>query len=339
MSSSSSLRILTRVCSRTKPSRRLTRSAEKRPLHLSASHRTAATAVHGHGATVNADEISHFSRLSAEWWDEQGEFAFLHRMNPVRVQFIQEKLAEIASDESESGAIVPPHSVLQGLDVLDVGCGGGLLSETLARLGANTTGIDASEANIGIASLHASADPSLRASGNLGYLHTTTDDLLTASSSTSSSPPKQYDVVASLEVLEHVDNPSHFLDTCCKLVKPGGHLFLSTIARTPLAYGLTILMAEHVLRKVSVGTHTYSKFVNPEELLDFFKRYPKGSPGDYQKWISSDATTYIPRHQAEIRGLIYNPFSASWSLGPRNSLAAAQCNYLMWVRKPKEGEV
>ncbi|EAU90445.1 3-demethylubiquinone-9 3-methyltransferase [Coprinopsis cinerea okayama7 len=303
-------------------------STAKRSLHASKPARTV-------GTTVNQDEISHFSRLSSEWWDEQGEFSFLHRMNPTRVQFIQEKLAEIASDENKNGSIVDPRAVLQGLDVLDVGCGGGLLSESLARLGANTTGIDASEANIGIASLHASADPALRSGGNLKYLHTTTGDLLTPSPSTPTQPPKQYDVVASLEVLEHVDNPAHFLDTCCQLVKPGGHLFLSTIARTPLAYTLTILMAEHVLGKVSKGTHTWSKYVNPDELVEFFKNYPEGAPKD-QKWISPDASTYLPRHQAELKGLIYNPLSGNWSLGPRNLFAAAQCNYIFWVRKPHE---
>ncbi|KAF5328893.1 hypothetical protein D9611_014261 [Ephemerocybe angulata] len=302
------------------------------------------------GATVNDAEISHFSRLSSEWWDEGGEFSFLHRMNPVRVRFIQEKLAEIARDEAlDGGEITQAGSVLQGLDVLDVGCGGGLLSESLARLGARTVGIDASGANIAIASLHASADPSFRLQSStlpptaqqsspgrnsLTYLHTTTDALL---DSTSEAPtlsiPRQFDVVTALEVIEHVDNPTHFLDTCCSLVKPGGHLFLSTLARTPLAYALTILFAEHISGKVSKGTHTYSKYINPEELIDFFKNHPESNPA--QKWISPEATSYLPRHQAELKGLIYNPLQGGWFLAPRNSMAGAQCNYIFWVRKPK----
>ncbi|KAJ2936968.1 hypothetical protein H1R20_g150, partial [Candolleomyces eurysporus] len=298
-------------------------------------------------STVNDAEISHFSRLSSEWWDESGEFSFLHRMNPVRVQFIQEKLAEIARDEApDGGADIQPGTILKGLDVLDIGCGGGLLSESLARLGARTVGIDASDANIAIASLHASADPSFRLSSSaftlphssnsrnsLTYLHTTTSALLDPTS-LEASPlivPRQYDVVTSLEVLEHVSNPAHFLSECCSLVKPGGHLFLSTMARTPLAYALTILFAEHISGKVSKGTHTFSKYVNPDELLDFFKEYP---PNEHQKWIEPSAKTYIPRHQAEVRGLIYNPLSASWILAPRNSLLGAQCNYIFWVRKP-----
>ncbi|KAH6915992.1 3-demethylubiquinone-9 3-methyltransferase [Coprinopsis sp. MPI-PUGE-AT-0042] len=319
-----SLRFLSRAASaRSSPIRQT--SGIRRFLHGPTSNQGNAGAT-----TVNADEISHFSRLSSEWWDERGEFSFLHRMNPVRVRFIQEKLAEIATDDSESGELVNPATVLRGLDVLDVGCGGGLLSESLARLGANTTGIDASEANIGIASLHAAADPRLRTSSNPKYQNITTDELLSQTH-----PTKQYDVVASLEVIEHVDNPAHFLDTCCKLVKPGGHLFLSTIARNPLAYGLTIMMAEHVLRKVSVGTHTYNKFINPEELIEFFQNYPDGGTKS-EKWVSPDATNYLPRHQVEIKGMIYNPLTGTWSLGPRNALTAARCNYIMWIRKPIE---
>jgi len=265
-------------------------------------------------ATVNEAEISHFSRLSSEWWDDRGEFSFLHRMNPTRVRFIQEKVAEIASEAATHN--VDPRVALQGLEVLDVGCGGGLLSESLARLGANTTGIDASPENIGIASLHAARDAGL---SRLAYQHTTSDALLEEPT------PKQYDVVTSLEVLEHVDNPAHFLKTCCDLVKPGGHLFLSTMARTPLAYALTILVAEDLLGIVTKGTHTWSKYVNPEELVDYFKK---------QGWINPEATTYLPRHQVEVKGLLHNPLSGNWSLGPRNSLAAAQCNYIFWVRKP-----
>ncbi|KAG6819371.1 hypothetical protein H0H93_012454 [Arthromyces matolae] len=220
---------------------------------------------HVHSATnrgtINPDEIAHFSRLSSQWWDEQGEFQLLHRMNPVRVQFIREKLEEVALREHE-GEEAPPPKGLRSLDVLDVGCGGGLLSESLARLGANTLGIDASESNIKIAQLHASADPKL---ASLSYRHTAAESLLESS--------KRYDVVCSMEVLEHVDHPATFLSTCAELVKPGGHLFLSTISRTPLAWFLTIFLAEDVFRKVSRGTHTYSKFIKPTELVSFFQKY------------------------------------------------------------------
>ncbi|TFY74552.1 hypothetical protein EWM64_g9457, partial [Hericium alpestre] len=154
-----------------------------------------------------------------------------------------------------------------------VGCGGGILSESLARLGGRTLGVDASEANIRIASLHASADPHLSthtpSGGTLAYRHASAEALL--------QEQKRFDIVCSMEVVEHVDNPAAFLASCAELVKPGGHLFLSTVARTPLAYLLTIFAAENVLRLVAPGTHTYSKFVNPSELIDFFAKYPFSS--------------------------------------------------------------
>ncbi|KAF8966243.1 S-adenosyl-L-methionine-dependent methyltransferase [Flammula alnicola] len=297
-------------------------------------------------SSVNDDEIAHFSKLSSEWWDERGEFSFLHKMNPVRMQFIRDKLLEVAQDEnpelgSEGG------EVLRGLDVLDIGCGGGLLSESLARMGANTLGIDASESNIAIASLHASVDPKLSpptSSSNLSYLHGPAEALLVQ--------PKRYDVVCSMEVLEHVENPAEFLSTCAQLVKPGGHLFMSTISRTPLAYALTILLAEDVLRQVSSGTHTYSKFIKPSELVQFFREYRPSqlhSPENQNvlhesqesssstPWITTPASSsYLSRIEAELRGLIYNPLRAGWHLAPRGAWGALECNYLFWVRKPKE---
>ncbi|KAH7909557.1 S-adenosyl-L-methionine-dependent methyltransferase, partial [Hygrophoropsis aurantiaca] len=310
--------------------------------------------------TVNAAEIAHFSRLSSLWWDEQGEFALLHRMNPVRAQFVRDKMVECMRDEdtASSWEHAERRDVLRGMDVLDVGCGGGLFSESLARLGARTLGIDASESNIRIASLHASADPQLRGppsssnapsspSGSLEYRHVTADVLL------GEGKAKQYDVVCSMEVVEHVDNPAAFLASCAELVKPGGHLFLSTIARTPLAYLLTILAAEHILRKVSVGTHTYSKFINPAELIEFFAGYrspvssPLAAPSSSasaslppnRPWITRTYADGLPtRTEAEVRGLMYLPWSGEWTLAPRSWTAwgAAGCNYLFWVRKPVE---
>ncbi|KAJ7603755.1 S-adenosyl-L-methionine-dependent methyltransferase [Mycena polygramma] len=274
-------------------------------------------------SSVNPAEIAHFSRLSSQWWDEAGEFSFLHKMNPVRIRFIREKLLEVARDEQPAFKEPASASLLKGLDVLDVGCGGGLLSESLARLGAKTLGVDASEANILIAKLHAAQDPNLAPgpSTYLSYLHTSAEALLTE--------PKRYDVVCSMEVLEHVDNPPAFLDTCSQLVKPGGHLFLSTISRTTLAYFLTIFMAEDVLRKVARGTHTHAKFIRPEELTAFFRAYPNAE----SPWVDAGLGTPT-RTQAEVRGLVYNPLGARWMLAPRGAWGAAECNYLFWVRKP-----
>ncbi|KAF8634559.1 hypothetical protein AX17_004149 [Amanita inopinata Kibby_2008] len=282
-----------------------------------------------HKSTINEAEIAHFSKLSSQWWDEQGEFAFLHRMNPVRVQFIRQKLLETAYDDGAVPEDTPStHNPLSGMHVLDVGCGGGLLSESLARLGAHTLGIDASQSNIAIAQTHASADPKL--SPFLSYLHAPAESLLSDSN--------RYDVVCSMEVLEHVDNPASFLTTCAELLKPGGHLFLSTISRTPLAYLLTIFFAEQVLQKVSRGTHTYSKFIKPSELIGFFQTYrsslDSNSENISRPWINPQLE-YPTRTEAEVRGLIYNPLKARWLLAPRDAYGSTECNYLFWVRKPK----
>ncbi|KAJ8586755.1 ubiquinone biosynthesis O-methyltransferase [Rhizopogon salebrosus TDB-379] len=299
--------------------------------------------------TVNAAEIAHFSRLSSSWWDERGELAMLHRMNPVRMRYIREKLLESASEDQGEDArreMESRREVLTGMDVLDVGCGGGLLSESLARLGAHTLGIDASESNIGIASTHAAIDPQLSSSGkSLEYRHTCAEQLV--------KEPKLFDVVCSMEVIEHVDNPSAFLSACAQLVKPGGHLFLSTIARTPLSYFLTIVAAEHILREVAVGTHTFSKYIDPSELISFFQNYrpSPSSPstptnlGDIDSgvpprpWITRTYAHGLPtRLEAEVRGIVYIPWTGEWKLMPRSSTpwGAAQCNYLFWVRRPMD---
>ncbi|KAF8635039.1 hypothetical protein AX15_000577 [Amanita polypyramis BW_CC] len=282
-------------------------------------------------STVNEAEIAHFSRLSSQWWDEQGEFCHLHRMNPVRTEFIRQKVLETAFDDGSVPNDTPnTHNPLNGLQALDVGCGGGLLSESLARLGAHTLGVDASESNIAIAQTHASAD--LKLASTLSYLHGPAESLL--------SEPKRYDVVCSMEVIEHVNNPVSFLETCAELVKPGGHLFLSTISRTPLAYVLTILLAEHVLRMVTPGTHSYSKYIKPTELVDFFKEYRSplhsGSGELSRPWINPNLLDPT-RTEAEVRGLIYNPLQGRWFLAPRGAYCATECNYLFWVRKPVEG--
>ncbi|KAH9933519.1 S-adenosyl-L-methionine-dependent methyltransferase [Fomitopsis serialis] len=299
----------------------------------------------GTRSSVNPDEIALFSRLSSHWWDERGEFQMLHKMNPIRVQFIREKLLEMRREDGED--LAGENRVLEGLNVLDVGCGGGLLCESLSRLGANTLGIDASASNIGIASLHASSDPSLnllssvssstlpsppgKGKGTLTYEHTSAEDVLATRG------PKQFDVVCSMEVLEHVDNPRVFLRNCANLVKPGGHLFLSTISRTPLAYLLTIFAAEDVLRLVTPGTHTYSKFVRPEELTQFFCEH-RSSPEE-TPWISRLYGGLPTRTEAETRGMIYVPWKSEWALVPRGAVGASWgegCNYLFWVRRPLE---
>jgi len=168
---------------------------------------------------------------------------------------------------------------------------------------------------------------------------------------------KRFDVVCSMEVLEHVDNPAGFISSCAELLKvctlniprvfstvnkthrnqPGGHLFLSTIARTPLSYILTILIAEHMLRKVTPGTHTHSKYINPSELISFFTKYRSPSDEEGKPWITRTYEHGLPmRTEAEARGMVYIPWKGQWMLTPRGASGwgATHCNYLFWVRKP-----
>ncbi|KAL5523316.1 COQ3 [Sanghuangporus sanghuang] len=245
-------------------------------------------------------------------------------MNPVRVKFIREKMLEVARDDGldEEGDSTENAKILSGLDVLDIGCGGGLLSESLTRLGARTLGVDASASNIAIASLHASQDCALQNS-TLSYRNATAEDL--------AKETPRYDVVCSMEVIEHVDNPAAFLRSCATLVKPGGHLFLSTVSRTPLAYLLTVFAAEKVLRLVEPGTHTCEKYVKPSELLDFF-RSPVGE--SKRSWITNMYDGIAPRREAEVRGIMYLPWKGAWELVPRGAFGSTECNYLFWVRKP-----
>ncbi|KAI0709537.1 ubiquinone biosynthesis O-methyltransferase [Cerioporus squamosus] len=318
--------------------RDLLRAARYHEFPSSSKHASTVTNARSGTSSVNPDEIAHFSRLSQLWWDERGEFGLLHKMNPVRMEFVRQKVLEMQREDGFED--VNEALPLAGLDVLDVGCGGGLLCESLARLGGSTLGIDASESNIAIASLHAAADPALsspqKRTGSLTYQHASAEDLLATRG------PNSFDVVCSMEVIEHVDNPRTFLSNCAQLVKPGGHLFLSTIARTPLSYFLTIFAAEQALRLVTPGTHTWSKYINPEEMTDFFLQpdsIPATSEGAARPWVSRLYGGIPPRTEAEVRGMIYLPWKGEWTLVPRGapgaSVWAEACNYLFWVRRPK----
>ncbi|PWZ03770.1 ubiquinone biosynthesis O-methyltransferase [Testicularia cyperi] len=298
-------------------------------------------------SSVHASEIEHFSRLSSKWWDEHGEFGLLHAMNPSRIRFMREKLDEVwgyetaldqvqsrARGEGSGSASTSTSTAvknlgktrfLDGLEVADIGCGGGLLSESLARLGAKTTGVDASKSNIGIATTHAARDPVLSRKHKLGgpaltYLHTTAEDLVAQG--------KTFDVVCAMEVLEHVNGPAEFLRSLDKLVRPGGHLFMSTIARTPLSWFLTIFMAEDVLRLVTPGTHTHHQYINPKELVDFFHHD--------LKWYAPGTTKLPQRMHYEVRGTAYLPWTGTWALAPASSNlpGTEACNYFFWARKP-----
>lgn len=204
-------------------------------------------------STIDTDEIAKFAAMAEQWWDPTGKFKPLHQLNPVRLGYIREKaIAHFGRDASR-------RKPLEGLTVLDIGCGGGLLCEPLTRLGAKVTGIDAGEKNIAIARLH--AEQSML---EIDYRATTAEALAASG--------ERFDLVLNMEVVEHVDNVPLYIKSCAELVAPGGLLLTSTINRTLRAYGLAIVAAEQVLRWLPPGTHDYARFLTPEEISALVSR-------------------------------------------------------------------
>ncbi|TIB02536.1 hypothetical protein E3P88_01308 [Wallemia ichthyophaga] len=263
-------------------------------------------------STVNKHEVDFFSKLSKHWWDESGEFGLLHKMNPVRAEFILKNINNARREDAI-------RSNRQ-------------FKDTLARLGATTTGIDVTEANIKMAELHSKQDPYFNQS-NLEYKYSAAEELL-------KTRKESFDLVCAMEVIEHVDKAADFLKTCTDLVKPGGHMFISTISRTPLSKLLTITMAEDVLGLVSKGTHNYNKYIKPIEMVEFFRDQvgwlkPNDVTIDDQSLISLvDSTPILNRLKGEINGMTYNPISNRWNLMDPSIPATNWCNYIIWLRKP-----
>jgi 2-polyprenyl-6-hydroxyphenyl methylase/3-demethylubiquinone-9 3-methyltransferase len=203
--------------------------------------------------TINDAEVAKFTAMAEEWWDPKGKFKPLHKFNPVRLSYIRERL--IAHFGKDGSAIRP----LEGLTILDVGCGGGLLCEPLTRLGATVTGIDAAERNIAIARIHAE-----QSGLDIDYQATTSEALAAAG--------KTFDVVLNMEVVEHVDNVPLYMKSCADLVKPGGLMFTATINRTARAFALAVVGAEYVLGWLPKGTHDWKKFLTPDEIGSLLSR-------------------------------------------------------------------
>ena len=229
---------------------------------------------------MNADpqELKKFSDLAHRWWDPSSEFRPLHQINPLRLEWIN--------------AIVP----LAGKTVIDIGCGGGILAESMARKGANVTGIDLSEKALKVADLH-----SLEAGIAMRYEHISAEDL-------AEREPGTFDVVTCMEMLEHVPDPSAVVQACATLVKPGGHVFFSTLNRNPKSYLFAIIGAEYFLRLLPKGTHDYRKFITPAEL----SQYARNASLDVDK----------------LKGLTYNPFLKIYSLNEDTSV-----NYMIASRR------
>ncbi|MFQ6016936.1 MAG: bifunctional 2-polyprenyl-6-hydroxyphenol methylase/3-demethylubiquinol 3-O-methyltransferase UbiG [Kiloniellaceae bacterium] len=237
--------------------------------------KAAAKTAKAKSASVDPAEVAKFSAMAEDWWDPAGKFRPLHKLNPARLRFIRDRIA--ARHQRDPLADGP----LAGVTILDIGCGGGLLSEPLARLGARMTGIDASERNIGIARLHA-ADSGLE----IDYRHTTAETLAAEGES--------FDVVLNMEVVEHVADVASFMEASASLVKPGGAMIVATLNRTPKAFLLAVVGAEYLLRWLPRGTHDWRRFLRPSELAAAMR--PQGLEIE------------------EITGVVYNPLTDSWRL-------------------------
>jgi 2-polyprenyl-6-hydroxyphenyl methylase / 3-demethylubiquinone-9 3-methyltransferase len=229
----------------------------------------------GPGATLDPDELDRFARLASEWWDPNGKFRALHRIGPARLTFLRDELMR------HFGVQADQLRPLTGLRLLDVGCGGGLICEPLARLGAAVTGLDPAPETIEAARRHAAGQ-----NLNIDYRAARVENLLAENI--------RFDAVVCLEVIEHVPDPGAFLKSCGALVRPGGLMLLSTLNRTLKAYLLAIIGAEYVLRWLPVGTHQWDRFVTPEELARHTEA--AGLAG------------------LRVKGLVYNPMADVWSL-------------------------
>ncbi|MCE3232687.1 MAG: ubiG [Rickettsiaceae bacterium] len=228
-----------------------------------------------HSKSIDEVEIAKFSAMADEWWDTEGKFKPLHKFNPIRIAYIRDTIVAHFKKSVQS------EGVLSGISLLDIGCGGGLLSEPMARLGASVTSIDASEKNIQIASLHAK---------NIGldidYRCTSAEEL--------ADHKKQFDVVLNMEVIEHVADVNSFVKACSELVKPGGIMIVATMNRTVKSYAFAIIGAEYILKWLPCGTHDWEKFLKPSEI-----EKPLRENGLALKYI---------------QGVSYNPLSDNWKL-------------------------
>ena len=241
--------------------------------------------------TVDPAEIAKFEAMAAEWWDLEGKFKPLHMLNPCRLDYITSQIA------AEYGRDTSQPLPFKGLRILDIGCGGGLLCEPMARLGATVVGADAAERNIPVARVHAE-----QSGLDIDYRFTTAEAMAEAG--------EQFDVVLNMEVVEHVADPLGYLTACQQLLKPGGLHICSTLNRNPKSYVVAIIGAEHIMRWLPKGTHEWSKFITPDELFDLL-RDAKLEPVDR-------------------KGFQFNPITWTWRISDRD----LSVNYVTASTKP-----
>ncbi|MEQ8380674.1 bifunctional 2-polyprenyl-6-hydroxyphenol methylase/3-demethylubiquinol 3-O-methyltransferase UbiG [Parvibaculum sp.] len=247
----------------------------------------------GSASSIDPGEIARFSAMAAEWWDPAGKFRPLHKFNPTRLAYIRDAAAGHFGRDPKS------MRPFEGLRVLDIGCGGGLLSEPMARLGAAMVSADASEENIATASVHA-AEQGL----DIDYRCTTAEDLAAAG--------ETFDVILNMEVIEHVADPMSFLANCAGMLKPGGLMFIATLNRTLKAHAFAIVGAEYVLGWLPPGTHDWKKFITTREM---------------ERGIAAAGLTL-----KDLRGVSYNPLTDRWSLSNDTDV-----NYMALAARPGAG--
>ena len=229
--------------------------------------------------TINKKEIDKFSQIAREWWDPMGKFKPLHKFNPIRISYIKENIINTFNIQKDDRS-------LKGIKILDIGCGGGLLSEPMARMGADVSGIDASEKNINVAKLHAKKNKL-----KIKYSCSSPENFKT---------DDKFDVILNMEIIEHVEDVDFFLKSCSKLLKKNGIMFVATLNKTLKSYLFAIIGAEYVLRWLPIGTHEWEKFIKPEELINLTKK--------------CNLTLN------DLRGVKFNPFSNEWKLSTDKSV-------------------
>ena len=223
-------------------------------------------------STINKEEIQKFSKLADEWWDVNGKFKPLHMFNPIRIEYITDKIKQHFKINADN------LNYLKGLNILDIGCGGGLISEPMARLGGRVTGIDASEKNIKVAKIHAKNNEL-----KINYLNKSPEEL---------ENKDKFDIILNLEIVEHVDNVGLYIESCYNLLKKDGLMFTATLNRSFMSYLKAIIGAEYIMRWLPIGTHDWDKFLKPEEL---------------EKQLQDKKFSMV-----EIKGLEFNPFLNKW---------------------------
>lgn len=243
-------------------------------------------------SSIDPAEVAKFEAMAAEWWDPSGKFKPLHMLNPCRLDYITSQIA------AEFGRDLRAIRPFEGLRLLDIGCGGGLLSEPMARLGAEVVGADAAPRNIPVARLHAE-----QSGLDIDYRHTTAEDMAAAG--------ERFDVVLNMEVVEHVADPPAYLRACHDLLKPGGLMICSTLNRNPKSWVMAIFGAEHVMRWLPKGTHDWKKFITPDELFDMLRG--------------------AGLEPVDRKGMVFNPLAWSWSLSDRD----LSVNYVTASLRPR----